>query len=161
MHPRIVRVTKDPELNMFVNADLFDKPSCPQILQLRSDNVMYFANAEYTVEHILERLNERTDPVKFLLLDFQGVGFVDITGVDELHVLLDEVKERGMELALMGIHLPVKRVLESSGFLKELNQGCLIENRGEAISFLFQGIDHKYCKSICPYDLFFECKTAK
>jgi SulP family sulfate permease len=33
MHPRIVRVTKDPAYNMFVNADVNDKPSCPQILQ--------------------------------------------------------------------------------------------------------------------------------
>jgi len=32
MHPRIVRVTKDPELNMFINADVHKKPNCPQIL---------------------------------------------------------------------------------------------------------------------------------
>ena len=76
MHPRIVRVTKDPELNMFLNADVFEKPSCPQILQLRSDNVIYFANAQYTVEHILERLEEQTTPIVFLLLDLQAVGFI-------------------------------------------------------------------------------------
>ncbi|MFH1490995.1 MAG: sulfate permease, partial [Pseudomonadota bacterium] len=75
MHPRIVRVTKDPELNMFVNGDLFNKPSCPQILQLRSDNAIYFANAEYTVERILERLDEQKTPTKFLLLDLEAMGF--------------------------------------------------------------------------------------
>ncbi|MBU1231436.1 MAG: SulP family inorganic anion transporter, partial [Proteobacteria bacterium] len=35
MHPSIVRITKDPELNMFVDGDLTKKPDCPQILQLR------------------------------------------------------------------------------------------------------------------------------
>ncbi len=161
MHPRIVRVTKDPELNMFVNADIFEKPSCPQILQLRSDNAIYFANAEYTIEHLIERLDEQTTPVKFLLMDFQAVAFIDITGVDELRVLLDEVKERNIRFACMGIHLPVKQVFESSGFLKELESGHLIENRGYAITFLFQQIDHGYCKNVCPHELFLECPTVK
>jgi len=130
MHPRIVRVTKDPDLNMFLNADVHNKPSCPQILQLRSENAIYFANAEYTIEHLLSRLDEQSTPVKFLLLDFQAVGFIDITGIDELRVLLDEVKARNMEIAFMSVHLPVKQVFESSGFIKELPAGCLIENRG-------------------------------
>jgi len=161
MHPRIVRVTKDPELNTFLNADVYDKPSCPQILQLRSDNAIYFANAEYTIEHLIERLDEQTTPIKFLLLDFQAVGFIDITGVDELRVLLDELKERNVKLALMGVHLPVRQVFESSGFINELQPGHLIENRGDAITFLFQHIDHGYCKDICPYALFNECPTVK
>lgn len=161
MHPRIVRITKDPDLNMFINADVHDKPSCPQILQLRSDNVIYFANAEYTVEHILERLNEHTTPIKILLLDFEAIGFIDITGVDELRVLHDEVKERGIRLAIMGVHLPVMDVFKSSGFIDELESGLLIKNRGEAISILFQRIDHKYCKDVCPYRLFYECSTVE
>jgi SulP family sulfate permease len=161
MRPRIVRVTKDPDFNMFVDADVFEKPSCPQILQLRSENVIYFANAGYTMEHVLERLDSSTGPVKFLLLDLQGVGFVDITAIDELRSLQDELKDRGVELALMGAHLPVKEVLESSGFIQELNPGRLIRNRGDAITILFQDIDHEYCKEACPYELFFECPTVK
>jgi sulfate permease, SulP family len=161
MHPRVVRVSKDPELNMFINADVFEKPSCPQILQLRSDNVIYFANAEYTVESILQRLNEQTTPVKFLLLDFQAVGFIDITGIDEIRRLHDEVKEREFQLALISVHLPVKEAFERSGFSDELEAGMLIENRGAVISILFQQIDHAYCKNTCPYSLFFECATVK
>jgi len=162
MRPRIVRVTKDPELNMFLDADAHGKPSCPQILQLRSENAIYFANAEYTVKRILERLSmAQTSQAKFLLLDFQGVGFIDITGIDELRTLQEEIKQKGIELALMGVHLPVKEVLKSSGMINELGPGNLIEYRGEAITHLFQDIDHGYCKDVCPYQLFFECKTVK
>jgi len=161
MHPRIVRVSKDPELNMFLNADVYEKPSCPQILHLRSDNAIYFANAEYTVEHLIERLDEQSTPIKFLLLDFQAVGFIDITGIEELRVLLEEVKARGIQLALMGVHLPVKEVFKSSGFLDELTPVFLIENRGDAITILFNQIDHAYCKNVCPYSLFTECPTVK
>lgn len=161
MHPRIVRVTKDPIHNMFVNADVYMKPSCPQILQLRSDNCICFANAEYTIERILDRLDEHATPIKFLLLDFQAVGFIDITGIDELRVLQDELKERGVQLALMSVHIPVKEVLKSSGMIQELKDGHLIENRGEAISFLFQHIDRGYCKNECSYQIFNECAAVK
>jgi sulfate permease, SulP family len=161
MHPRVVRVSKDPELNMFINADVFNKPSCQQIFHLRSDNVIYFANAEYTVEHILQRLNEQTTPVKFLLLDFQAVGFIDITGIDEIRSLHQEIKERGIQLVLMSVHLPVKAAFERSGFSDELEAGMLIENRGAVISTLFKHIDHAYCKNPCPHRLFFECDTVK
>ncbi len=161
MHPRIIRVTKDPDLNMFLNADANDKPSCPQILQLRSDNVIYFANAEYTMEHIISRLDEHTTPIKFLLLDFQAVAFIDITGIDELRVLNKEIKERGIQLSLMDVHIPVKEALERAGFIKALGADYLIEKRGEAISFLFNDIDHDYCKNVCPYALFYECWTVK
>jgi SulP family sulfate permease len=161
MHPRIVRISKDPELNMFINADEYHKPSCPQILQLRSDNVIYFANAEYTVEHIVERLDDHTTPIKFLLLDFQAVGFIDITGVDELRILSDELKTRGVCLAFMSVRLPVKKVFESSGFSNQLNLNYLLVNRGDAIALLFRQIDHGYCKNVCPYRLFNECATVK
>jgi SulP family sulfate permease len=161
MHPRIVRITKDPELNMFVNADTYDKPSCPQILQLRSDNAIYFANAEYTIEHLLERLDEQKTPVRFLLLNFEVVGFIDITGTDELRVLLDELKLQEVRLAFLSVHLPVKQVFESSGLLEQLNTEHMFERRETAIATLFQDIDHEYCKAECPHALFHECLTVK
>ena len=161
MHPRIVRVTKDPEFNMFVNADVNNKPSCPQILQLRPDNSIYFANADYTVEKILKRLDEQTTPVLFLLLDFKAVGFIDITGIDELRLLHDELEERAISLAMMEVHLPVQKLFVNTGFINHLKADHLIKNRGEAIDFLFQRLDHDYCKNVCPYSLFLECSTVK
>jgi sulfate permease, SulP family len=161
MHPRIVRETRDPELEMFVNADLSRKPSCPQILQLRSDNSIYFANAKYTIEHLIERLDAHKGPLKYLVLDLQVMGFIDLTGVDELRSLLEDVRSRGAELALTDVHLPVKQALETAGFLEEMNPEYLIDNRRKAIAFLFQHLDYDYCKGVCPYELFMECPTVK
>jgi SulP family sulfate permease len=161
MHPRIVRITKDPDLNMFLNADVHRKPSCPQILELRSDNSLFFGNAEYAVEQMLSRLEGQLTPVKFLLLDFEAVGFVDVSAVDELRTLLDETRRRGTRLAMIYVHLPVRRVLESTAFLEEMEPDLLLGTRGEAISFLFQRLDHTYCRDLCPYKLFNECLTVK
>jgi SulP family sulfate permease len=167
MHPRIVRETRDPERELFVNADLFRKPSCPQILHLRSDNVIYFANAEYTINHIMKRVNEVETPLEFVLLDFHAISFIDMTGIEELRSLKEELESRGIRLALMAIHRPVMDTFESSGFVHDLENSCYFEktwdneHRGSAIAALFGHLDHDYCRDSCPYQLFEECHTVK
>jgi len=167
MHPRIVRETRDPIRKAFVNGDLYHKPSCPQILQLRSDNVIYFANAEHTVDEIMKLVNEARTPLKFVLVDLQSISFIDITAIEELRSLREELDARNVQLALMGIHKPVMDTFESTGFVCELEASCYFEktwdteHRGKAITQLFQGIDHDYCRKQCPHALFYECDTVK
>ncbi|MGE5841805.1 MAG: SulP family inorganic anion transporter [Deltaproteobacteria bacterium] len=161
MHPRVVRLTKDPELNMFVNADVCQKPSCPQILELRPDNCIYFGNAEYTMEQLLSRLDEQKTQVKFLLLNFESIAFIDLSGVEELFGLLDELKKRKIELAFLFVHLPVKKVLESTNFLYMVGQDRVLEKMSDAIAYIFERLDHGYCRNVCPYKLFHECSTVK
>jgi len=161
MHPRIVRVTKDPRHNMFVNGDVFQLPSCPQILQLRSDNVIYFANAEYTVDHLLQRLEEVKTPVRFLLVDLQAIGFIDLTGIDELKRLIETCLRRKLRVAFMSIHAPVMETFRRSGLVDAVDSDLLIANRGEAIGTLFAKLDHAYCRDFCPYSLFYECAAKK
>jgi SulP family sulfate permease len=166
MHPRIVRETKDPELNMFLNADTSQKPGCPQILQLRVENAIYFANAEYTMEHILEILNQQNTPVKVLLLDMQAVGFMDLTGVDELRSLQEDLTGKGIFLAFSDIHAPVKHSFERSGLSNMvekscLGKNCILANKARALEQLVKLIDHSYCAKTCPHSLFFECPELK
>jgi sulfate permease, SulP family len=161
MHPRIVRITKDPELNMFVNADVYQKPNCPQILELRPDNCIFFGNAEYTMEQLVSRIDEQRTPIKFLLLDFESIAFIDISGVEELFGLLDELKARKIDLAFLYVHLPVRKVLESTNFLYVVGEDRMLEKMGDAIAYLFARLDHDYCRNVCPYKLFQECSTVK
>jgi len=72
-----------------------------------------------------------------------------------------ETLNRDVKLALMGIHIPVMKVFESSGFIDELEPEYLIKIRGDAIGTLFEDIDHSYCRDVCPYKLFYECSTVK
>lgn len=161
MHPSIVRITKDPELNMFVDGDLTNKPDCPQILQLRIDSEIYFGNAQFLAEHILERLEESSSSVKYLLLDFQAVNFIDITGIDELRVLMEDIKSRGVQPAFINITPPVEKVFISSGLINDIDQTLIFDSKGTATKQLFSHLDQEYCKNTCPNTLFQECIALK
>lgn len=167
MRPRIVRMTKDPDLNMFVNADATERPGCPQILHVKLGNVVYFANAEYAARELRRRLAETPTPIRFLLIDFSAISFIDITAIEELRSLLHDVEKSGTRLAFFGVNRPVLATFRSSGFLAELEEAGvtgvldLDSRQVEAISTLFGELDHGYCRETCPYSLFYECDSVK
>lgn len=161
MHPRIVSLTKDTEHNMFINADVYHKPLCPQILHLRFDNSIYFANAEFVQDFILKHLDDLQTPVKYLVLDFKGVGFIDITAIETLTMLHEELQTRNIDLLFTGIHLPVKEVFSSSGFMDRIDVESLFDERYELYKYILDQLDHAYCKNVCPHTLFDECDSLK
>jgi sulfate permease, SulP family len=161
MHPNIVRITIDSDLDMFVDADLSNKPDCPQILHLQIESEIYFGNAQFLVEHILERIKEAPSSVKFLLLDFQAVSFIDITGIDELQILMEDIRSRGIQPAFTNITPPVEKVFISSGLMDDINPALVFDGKGTATKDLFMRIDQDYCKNTCPNNLFPECNTVK
>jgi len=89
------------------------------------------------------------------------MSFIDITGIDELKVLMEDVKSRNFNTAFMGVRQPVMQTFKQSGLLKDIEPELLIENRGDAITVLFRKIDHEYCKNKCPFELFHECSSVK
>jgi SulP family sulfate permease len=151
MHPRIVRISWSPERQAYLNAEEGGQPCCEQMMILRIDNAIYFANAEYTVEQLIERVSEKDPPPRYLLLDFKGVGFVDITGVVELRRLLAELRSRDIGLRLVSLHQPVRRVFQSSGLLDELGPAAIHDSYHEAMTRLRDHLDHAACGNVCPY----------
>ena len=89
------------------------------------------------------------------------MSFIDITGIDELKVLMEDVKSRNFKVAFMGVRQPVMQTFKQSGLLKDIEPELLIENRGDAITVLFRKIDYEYCKNKCPFELFHECSSVK
>jgi len=100
-------------------------------------------------------------PVRFLLVDLQAIGFIDLTGIDELKRLIETCSRRKVRVAFMSIHAPVMETFRRSGLVDAVDRDFLIANRGEAIGTLFAELDHAYCRDFCPYSLFYECAAKK
>lgn len=161
MHPRIVRLTWDSEHKIYFNAETHDVPTCSQIAVLRIDNAICFANAEYTVEHVVEKLDEGTSDLRYVLLDFKAVSFIDLTGIDELRSLLDELRRRGMGLMFISLHLPVRQVFESSGLMAEVGDAAIFDSYSQAMEVVCDHVDHSTCGDACPFAAVPECVEAR
>jgi SulP family sulfate permease len=162
MHPRIIRVTRALDYKIEINGDELGKPSCPQIFHIRSDNSIFFVNAEYTVQTIREKFGSQVSPfIKFFILDFESIAFIDITAIEEIRLLKAELEEKDIKMVIMGLHIPVEKVFRSTRFIDEFDPELIFDNRNELIPKLFEKIDHNYCVHECPYTLFPCCLKIK
>jgi SulP family sulfate permease len=161
MSPRITVLTRNPKAEIFGDAETDRLPLCPQILYLRPEYSIYFANAEYIRENILQKVIEKKNGLKFVLMDMEAVNKIDATGVDEMKELIHEMRKLGVELYIANVHRSVRDVLYNSGIMALLEQTKCLKSKAESITLLFNKLDHKYCKDTCPHTIFWECETIK
>lgn len=161
MHPRIVTLTRNPKTEIFENAEESRLPVCPQILYLRPDFSIYFANAEFVREFILHKTMEKMNGLKYILIDMEAVNKIDTTGVDEMRELINELRKFGIEFYIANVKKPVREMLKNAGIIDLLEQKRCLDSKAESITMLFNKIDHEYCRYTCPHAVFWECETVK
>lgn len=161
MYPRVVVLTRNPNSGTFVNAEREQLPECPQILYIRPEIAIYFGNAEYIYEYILQKVEERKKALKYVLIDLETVSYMDATGSLTFIRLLDRLKAMGVEPAVANISCLVYGLLERADIEKHINTDLVFDSKGQSISELFKRIDHDYCRDKCPYAVFKECYTVK
>lgn len=163
MYPRLVVLTRNPQSHTFVNAEREKLPECPQILYIRPNMPIYFANAEYVYEYVLEKVRERKErgSLKFLLFDMEAVQYMDATGAYTLMRLFDELKRQKVEPAMANIACDVYPILERIGFERHIDIDLIFDSKGHSIVELFKRLDHEYCAKKCPYAVFKECYSVK
>lgn len=161
MYPRIVVLTRNPSSSTFVNAEREKLPECPQILYIRPNMSIYFGNAEYVYEYVLQKVEERKRTLKFVLIDFEAVNYIDASGSLMLIRLFDRIRAMGIEPALANIGCSIYPLLERVEFDKHMDVDYVFDSKGQSIVELFKRLDHEYCRKRCPYAVFKECWTVK
>ncbi len=163
MYPRIVILSREPESGTFVNAERRGLPECPQILYIRPNMSIYFGNAQYVFEYIVDRVRERRriGALKYVLIDMEAVNYIDATGSETIVRLINSLRTLGVEAAFANIGCDVFPLLENAGFDKVVKHELVFDSKGQSIVELFKRIDHDYCREKCPYVVFRECLTVK
>ena len=161
MHPRIVILSRDPKTRTFVNADLFNIPECPQILFIRPDASLYFANVEHIMEELNHHIAKHKASLRCLVIDAESINHVDATAVDVLKEFIEEKEKEGLRIYFVNLKTPVRASLERAGIFRMIGEDRVLPSKGVAIKKLFGAIDHDFCKRECPVAVFDECYELK
>ncbi|MCS7083379.1 MAG: SulP family inorganic anion transporter [Aquificaceae bacterium] len=161
MYPRIVVLTRNPASSTFVNAERENIPECPQILYIRPSMSLYFGNTEYVFEYIIQKVSQRRQGLKFVLLDFEAVNYIDASGSLMLIRLLDKIRSMGVEPAIANIGCHLYPLLEKAQIDNHVSVENIFESKGKSIEELFKKLDHQFCARRCPHVVFRECLTVK
>jgi SulP family sulfate permease len=161
MHPRLVLLTRDPKTRTFVNSELFGLPGCPQILFIRPDASLYFANAEHIIEAIEMQVKKREESLKFVIIDGESINHIDATAIDVLSEFIENLESRGIRLYFVNLKTPVREILTRAGIFEIIGEDRVVPSKGSVVRRLFELIDHNYCREECPYAVFDECYEVK
>jgi SulP family sulfate permease len=104
----------------------------PGLLVLRFDAGLFFASADALADRLVE-LHHQADPrLHTIVLDFEGVNFVDSQGSDTLAELIELATSRDIELRLTRVKTKVREVLRRDGLIDHLGENRIYGNVYEA-----------------------------
>jgi SulP family sulfate permease len=123
-----------PGTEHFRNVDRHQVITSPEILSLRVDESLYFANTRYLEDRIAELVTERPE-MKHVVLMCSAVNAIDASALESLEEINNRLNDAGIALHLSEVKGPVMDRLKRSHFLDDLT-GKVFLSQYEAIADL-------------------------
>ena len=133
--PHIAIVGRVGKSEHFRNILRHDVHTCPHILALRVDESLYFANAEFLQQRILEAVADHPQ-VEHVVLIASAVNFIDYSALESLQGLVHQLRDAGVRFHLAEVKGPVMDMLQRSGLLQELGAGRVFLSTHQALDEL-------------------------
>lgn len=100
--------------------DYPDARQMPGLVVYRYDAPLFFANAEDFKNRALAALDSATGPVEWFLLNFEANVQIDLTAIDALDELREELSKRGIVMAVARVKFEMFKELERAGFVDRI-----------------------------------------
>ncbi len=127
--PHIAEIGLVPGTEHFRNIDRHKVLTHPELLSLRLDENLYFANARYIEDYILDRL-DHDQPIKHVVLNCAAVNVIDLSALESLEELNRRLCGMGIKLHLSEVKGPVMDRLQKTHFLEELHGQVFLSHYG-------------------------------
>ena len=111
-----------------------DARQIPGLVLFRWDAPLFFANAEFFRERVLDAVTKSPTPVQWLVVAAEPVTSVDVTAADSVAELDKALHAMGIELCFAELKDPVKDKLKRFGLFAQLGEKYFFPTVGAAVS---------------------------
>ncbi|WP_417588388.1 SulP family inorganic anion transporter [Pararhodobacter oceanensis] len=118
--PHVAEVGLVPGTQHFRNILRHDVETVDSVLTLRVDESLYFVNARFLEDLILDRTSDGS-PVKHVILMCSAINEIDYSALESLEAINLRLTEMGISLHMSEVKGPVMDRLQGSHFLRDLN----------------------------------------
>ncbi|MEO1628922.1 MAG: sulfate permease, partial [Bacteroidota bacterium] len=117
--PHMAVLGKIPGLDQYKNINRFDQLEVrPDILIIRFDARLYFANVSYFLDTIDDWIEQKGEGLRLLILDAESINDIDSSGIRCLETLVTNTKAKGVRLYFAMVKGPVRDAFNRSGFMQ-------------------------------------------
>ncbi len=111
-----------------------DARRIPGLVLFRWDAPLFFANAEWFHDRVLDAVATSPTPVRRVVVAAEPVTSVDVTSADMLAELDEMLQAAGIELCFAGMKDPVKDKLKRFGLFERFGEANFYPTVGSAVS---------------------------
>lgn len=106
----------------------------PGLVLFRWDAPLFFANAEFFHERVLDAVASSPTPVRWLVVAAEPVTSIDVTAADVIAQLDDSLHAAGIELCFAEMKDPVKDKIKRFELLTRFGDDAFFATLGQAVS---------------------------
>ena len=117
--PHIAEVGQVPGTEHYRNIHRHSVETAPEVVTLRVDESLYFANARFLEDAVQARV-ARDPGVRHVILQCSAVNRIDLSALESLEAINERLREMGVTLHLSEVKGPVMDRLRGQHFLEAL-----------------------------------------
>jgi high affinity sulfate transporter 1 len=115
-----------------------DSETYPGLVIIRFDGPLYFATANVLRDKVREVTTDVAPPVTMVLIDMEGVNYIDLEGCDMLNEIAANMKRVGVEIHLARVKHDVMELLEKDGVDQNIGRDHIHAKVVEAVQLFTQ-----------------------
>lgn len=126
--------------------------TCNNIVLLRFDMSLYYANAGYFEHKMLQVFADHTD-AKFIILDAEGINTLDSTGEMVLSQLCERLQAAGVTLLVARMKRPFMQNMHKTGAIRTIGDDHFFSRIAHALAYAWSNMECPKCDNgkTCPY----------
>lgn len=126
--------------------------SCPHIIILRFDMSLYYANAGYLENKVLEVYAENPE-VSYIILDAAGIHMIDSTGKMVLVQLQQRLHDAGVNFLIARMKHQFMQSMIQTNAVNTMGIQSFFPHMDYALSYIWRNLKCEQCDNQqCPYD---------
>ncbi len=130
--PHMATVGRIGKSEMYRNVLRYNVETWPEVLIIRMDESLYFANTKYLEDTVLAAVADQPN-VKEFILQGNAINFIDASALETLESLREELHGAGVEMHLTEIKGPVLDRLRDIGFVDKIGSDHIHFSTNDAL----------------------------
>ena len=148
MRPNVALLARSED-NSFRSIAAHGLKECEYIAMVRFDGPLFFANASYLEDQIMELMITKKN-LKHIIIVSNGINDIDASGEEILSLLVDRVRSADIDISLSGVNESVMNVLKRTHFLETIGEDHIYPTMENAISAIHEETHRDGWEKICP-----------
>ncbi len=132
IRPNIIEIGRVWDTEEYREVSHHDTQPLPQLLIIRPDESLYFANVQY-IERYLRNLLAEREEVSHLILVCKAINTIDASALQVLGETIDSFQEIGITVYLSELKQTVYDQLQRAGFLQRIGENRLFSTTHAAV----------------------------